>query len=61
MGEKKFLEVESLFFVVHLGCFFIKVKVVFVAESYTTVSQNIQIYFATLQLDLMLLQNPKEC
>ena len=51
MGEKKFLEVKSLFFVMHLGCIFEKLKVAFVAESYTTDSQNIQIYFAVLQLD----------
>ena len=51
MGEKKFLEVKSLFFVMHLGCIFGKIKVAFVAESFTTVGQNIQIYFAALQLD----------
>ena len=51
MGEKKFLEVKSLFFVMHFECIFVKIKAVFVAESYTTVSQNIQIYFAALQLN----------
>ena len=51
MGEKKFLKVKSLFVVMHFGCIFVKIKVAFVAENYTTVSQNIQIYFAVLQLD----------
>ena len=56
MGVKKFLEVKSLFFVKHLGCVFVKIKVAFVDESYTLVSQNqnIQIYFAPLQLDARL-------
>ena len=44
---KKFLEAKSLFFVMH----FCKIKVAFVAGSYITVSQNIQIYCAALQLD----------
>ena len=35
----------------HLRCIFAKTIVAFVAESYTTVSQNIQIYFAALQLN----------
>ena len=32
-------------------CIFVNIKVRFVAESYTTVSQNTQIYFAALQLN----------
>ena len=51
MEVKKFLEVKSLFFVVHSGCIFVKIKVAFVSESYTTLSQNIQISFAALQSD----------
>ena len=51
MGVKKFLEVKSLFFVMHVGCNFAKNKVVFVAKSFTSVSQNIPIYFVALQLD----------
>ena len=50
-GSKEVLEVKSLFFVMHFGCIFVKIKVAFVAESYTTVSQNIPIYLAALQLD----------
>ena len=50
-GRKKFLEIKSLFFVMYLGCIFVKIKVAFAPESYTPVSQNIQIYFAALQLD----------
>ena len=52
MEVKNFLEAKSLFLVMHLGCIFVKIKVAFVAESDTTVSQNIQIYFATLELDI---------
>ena len=51
MGEKKFLKVKSLFFEMHTRCSFVRIEVAFVAESYTTVSQNIEIYFAALQLD----------
>ena len=50
-GRKKFLQVKSLFFVMHFGCIFVKIKVAFAAQSYTTVNQNIRIYFAALQLD----------
>ena len=35
----------------HLGCNFAKIKLVFVAESYTLISQNISIYFPALRLD----------
>ena len=45
-----FLEVKSLFFVMHFGCIFVKIEVAFVAESYTTISQNILIHFFALQL-----------
>ena len=51
MGVKKFLEAKSLFFVIHWGCIFVKFKVEYVAKSNTTVSENTQIHFATLQLD----------
>ena len=50
MGIKKFLDAKSLFFVMHLGCIFAKIKVAFVAENYIIVSQSIQKYFAVLQL-----------
>ena len=50
-GGKKFLEAKSLFFVMYFRCIFEEIKVALVAKSYNTVSQNIQIYFATLQLD----------
>ena len=45
MGEKKFLEVKSLFFVMHVEYIFVEIKVAFVSERYTTVSQNIQIFY----------------
>ena len=35
----------------HLKYILVMIKVAFVAESFTTVNQNIQIYFAALQLD----------
>ena len=45
---------KSLFFVIHLGYIFVKMKVAFVAESYTIVSQNFRIYFAAMRLDARL-------
>ena len=50
-GKIEVFRGEKLIFMMHLGCIFVKTKVAFVAESYITVSQNIQIYFAALQLD----------
>ena len=47
MKVKKFLEEKAYF----LGCNFTKIKFAFVAESYATVSQNIQTYVAALQLN----------
>ena len=50
--RKEVLQVKNLFFMMDLGCIFEKIIVTFVAESYTIVSQNIQIYFDALQLDV---------
>ena len=51
-GRKKFFKIKSLFFVMLVGCIYVKTKIAFVAENYTTVSQNSQIYFPALQLDI---------
>ena len=51
MGEKKFLEVKSLFSVMCLECTFVKIEVAFVAESYNTLKSKHSNIFSAFQLD----------
>ena len=63
MGEKKFLEVKSLFFVMHVGGIFVKIKVAFVAESFTQLGKTFKYILPhyNWMIGLTLPQNPKEC
>ena len=52
---------KSIFFVMHLGCIFVKTKIAFVAESHITVCENIQIYFLQLDARFNAVENLREC